>query len=196
MGVNVRSQDGARLEPDHQGGEGRMQKSLLNHPRLIPPAEPKAAKKFEPKLQFDFKDALNLECRLTEEEIMVRDVFHDYCQEKMMPEENMLPNVVGFKGPSSCLNNARYGISWGALGAAEFCVNQARDYTMGRNQFGRPLAANQLIQKKLADAVTEITLGLHSCLQLGRLKEEGKIVPEMISLLKRNNCGKALAIAR
>jgi len=351
-----------------------------------PPAEPKAAKKFEPKLQFDFKDALNLECRLTEEEIMVRDVFHDYCQEKMMPritmanrnetfdraimeemgelgvlgptiqgygcpgvsyvaygliarecervdsairsamsvqsslvmypiwdfgseaqrekylprlatgelvgcfgltepnhgsdpghmetrakwdseakvwilngsknwitnspiadvfvvwaqtegglrgfilekgmpglsapkiegkfslrashtgmifmdevavpEENMLPNVVGFKGPFSCLNNARYGISWGALGAAEFCVNQARDYTMGRNQFGRPLAANQLIQKKLADAVTEITLGLHSCLQLGRLKEEGKMVPEMISLLKRNNCGKALAIAR
>merc|ERR1711862_882261 len=88
------------------------------------------------------------------------------------------------------------GIAWGALGAAEFCVNQARDYTMGRNQFGRPLAANQLIQKKLADAVTEITLGLHSCLQLGRLKEEGKMVPEMISLLKRNNCGKALAIAR
>merc|ERR1711963_870663 len=83
-----------------------------------------------------------------------------------------------------------------ALGAAEFCVNQARDYTMGRNQFGRPLAANQLIQKKLADAVTEITLGLHSCLQLGRLKEEGKMVPEMISLLNRNNCGKALAIAR
>merc|ERR1712156_176731 len=89
MGVNVRSQDGARLEPDHQGGEGRMQKSLLNHPRLIPPAEPKAAKKFEPKLQFDFKDALNLECRLTEEEIMVRDVFHDYCQEKMMPRITM-----------------------------------------------------------------------------------------------------------
>merc|ERR1711918_22548 len=87
----------------------------------------------------------------------------------MGPEENILPNVVGFKGPFSCLNNARYGISWGALGAAEFCVNQARDYTMGRNQFGRPLAANQLIQKKLADAVTEITLGLHSCLQLGRL---------------------------
>merc|ERR1712172_114627 len=100
------------------------------------------------------------------------------------------------RGPFSCLNNARYGIAWGSLGAAEFCVNQARDYTMGRNQFGRPLAANQLIQKKLADAVTEITLGLHSCLQLGRLKEEGKMVPEMISLLKRNNCGKALAIAR
>merc|ERR550534_2657748 len=119
-----------------------------------------------------------------------------FMDEVAVPEENMLPNVVGFKGPFSCLNNARYGISWGALGAAEFCVNQARDYTMGRNQFGRPLAANQLIQKKLADAVTEITLGLHSCLQLGRLKEEGKMVPEMISLLKRNNCGKALAIAR
>jgi len=113
-----------------------------------------------------------------------------------VPAENMLPNVKGFKGPFSCLNNARYGIAWGSLGAAEFCVQQARDYTMGRKQFGRPLAANQLIQKKLADAVTEITLGLHSCLQLGRLKEEGKLVPEMISILKRNNCGKALAIAR
>jgi len=113
-----------------------------------------------------------------------------------VPAANMLPNVKGFKGPFSCLNNARYGISWGVLGAAEFCVQQARDYTMGRNQFGRPLAANQLIQKKLADATTEITLGLHSCLQLGRLKEEGKMVPEMISLMKRNNCGKALDIAR
>jgi len=113
-----------------------------------------------------------------------------------VPAENMLPNVKGFKGPFSCLNNARYGIAWGSLGAAEFCVQQARDYTMGRKQFGRPLAANQLIQKKLADAVTEITLGLQSCLQLGRLKEEGKLVPEMISILKRNNCGKALAIAR
>jgi len=113
-----------------------------------------------------------------------------------VPAENMLPNVKGFRGPFSCLNNARYGIAWGSLGAAEFCVQQARDYTMGRKQFGRPLAANQLIQKKLADAVTEITLGLHSCLQLGRLKEEGKLVPEMISILKRNNCGKALAIAR
>jgi len=113
-----------------------------------------------------------------------------------VPAENMLPNVKGFKGPFSCLNNARYGISWGVLGAAEFCLTQARDYTMGRNQFGRPLAANQLIQKKMADANTEITLGLHSCLQLGRLKDEGKMVPEMISMLKRNNCGKALEIAR
>lgn len=119
-----------------------------------------------------------------------------FMDDVVVPEENMLPNVRGFKGPFSCLNNARYGIAWGALGAAEFCVAQTRDYTLGRNQFGRPLAANQLIQKKLADAVTEITLGLHSCLQLGRLKEEGLLVPEMISLLKRNNCGKALAIAR
>jgi len=119
-----------------------------------------------------------------------------FMDDVVVPEENMLPNVRGFKGPFSCLNNARYGISWGALGAAEFCVSQARDYTLNRSQFGRPLAANQLIQKKLADAVTEITLGLHSCLQLGRLKEEGLMVPEMISLLKRNNCGKALAIAR
>jgi len=119
-----------------------------------------------------------------------------FMDEVAVPEENMLPNVKGFKGPFSCLNNARYGISWGALGAAEACVQVARDYTLGRNQFGRPLAGNQLIQKKLADAVTEITLGLHSCLQLGRLKEEGQMVPEMISLLKRNNCGKSLAIAR
>merc|ERR1711988_466012 len=284
------------------------------------------------KAEFNYKDALNLECRLTEEEIMMRDVFHDYCQEKLMPrvtlanrnevfhreimsemgelgvlgptiqgygcpgvsygcfgltepnhgsdpahmetrakynkedkvwilsgsknwitnspiadvfivwaqtedglrgfilekgmkglsapkiegkfslrssvtgmifmdevevpEENMLPNVKGFKGPFSCLNNARYGIAWGSLGAAEFCVQTARDYVMDRKQFGRPLGANQLIQKKLADAVTEISLGLQSCLQLGRLKEEGKLVPEMISILKRNNCGKSLAIAR
>jgi len=113
-----------------------------------------------------------------------------------VPAENMLPNVKGFKGPFSCLNNARYGIAWGALGAAEFCLDKAREYTLERKQFGRPLAANQLIQKKLADANTEISLGLHSCLQLGRLKEEGKLIPEMISMLKRNNCGKALDIAR
>jgi len=119
-----------------------------------------------------------------------------FMDEVEVPEENMLPNVRGFRGPFSCLNNARYGIAWGSLGAAEFCVEQAREYTVGRKQFGRPLAANQLIQRKLADAVTEISLGLQSCLQLGRLKEEGKLVPEMISILKRNNCGKALAIAR
>jgi len=119
-----------------------------------------------------------------------------FMDDVVVPEENMLPNVKGFKGPFSCLNNARYGIAWGSLGAAEFCVDNARKYTMDRKQFGRPLAANQLIQKKLADAVTEISLGLQSCLQLGRLKEEGKLVPEMISILKRNNCGKSLAIAR
>merc|ERR1719262_193491 len=119
-----------------------------------------------------------------------------FMDEVEVPEENMLPNVRGFRGPFSCLNNARYGIAWGSLGAAEFCVEQAREYTVGRKQFGSPLAANQLIQKKLADAVTEITLGLQSCLQLGRLKEEGRLVPEMISLLKRNNCGKSLEIAR
>jgi len=119
-----------------------------------------------------------------------------FMDDVVVPEENMLPNVKGFRGPFSCLNNARYGIAWGSLGAAEFCVDQARNYTMDRKQFGRPLAANQLIQKKLADAVTEISLGLQSCLQLGRLKEEGKLVPEMISILKRNNCGKSLAIAR
>ena len=113
-----------------------------------------------------------------------------------IPEENLLPNVSGLKGPFGCLNNARFGISWGALGAAEFCWHAARDYTMNRKQFGRPLAANQLIQKKLADMQTEITLGLHACLRLARLKDEDRAAPEMISLLKRNSCGKALDIAR
>jgi glutaryl-CoA dehydrogenase len=114
----------------------------------------------------------------------------------LVPEENLLPGVKGLKGPFSCLNNARYGIAWGALGAAEFCWQAARTYTMERRQFGRPLAANQLIQKKLVDMQTEITLGLTACLRLGRLKDEGHAAPEMISLLKRNNCGKALDIAR
>jgi glutaryl-CoA dehydrogenase len=113
-----------------------------------------------------------------------------------IPEENLLPNVSGLKGPFGCLNNARFGIAWGALGAAEFCWHAARDYTMNRKQFGRPLAANQLIQKKLADMQTEITLGLHACLRLARLKDEDRAAPEMISLLKRNSCGKALDIAR
>jgi len=113
-----------------------------------------------------------------------------------VPEENILPNVVGFSGPFSCLNSARYGISWGVLGAAEFCLEQARQYTLDRLQFGRPLAKNQLIQKKLADMMTEITLGLQTCLRAGRLRDEGKLVPEMISLIKRNSCGKALDIAR
>ena len=113
-----------------------------------------------------------------------------------VPEENLLPNVSGLKGPFGCLNNARYGIAWGALGAAEFCWHAARNYTLNRKQFGRPLAANQLIQKKLADMQTEITLGLQACLRLGRLKDEGRATPEMISMLKRNSCGKALDIAR
>ena len=116
--------------------------------------------------------------------------------EVFVPDENLLPNVSGLKGPFSCLNNARYGIAWGALGAAEACWHAARSYTLERKQFGRPLAANQLIQKKLVDMQTEITLGLHACLRLGRLKDEGRAAPEMISLLKRNNCGKALDIAR
>jgi glutaryl-CoA dehydrogenase len=113
-----------------------------------------------------------------------------------VPEESLLPNVEGLKGPFSCLNNARYGIAWGAMGAAEFCWHAARQYTLDRKQFGRPLAANQLVQKKLADMQTEIALGLHACLRLGQLKDAGRAAPEMISLLKRNNCGKALDIAR
>ena len=116
--------------------------------------------------------------------------------EVFVPEENLLPNVKGLKGPFGCLNNARYGISWGALGAAEFCWHAARDYVLEREQFGRPLAANQLIQKKLADMQTEIALGLLGCVQAGRLTDEGKLAPEAISLLKRNSCGKALDVAR
>jgi glutaryl-CoA dehydrogenase len=116
--------------------------------------------------------------------------------EVFVPEENLLPGVKGLRGPFSCLNSARYGIAWGALGAAEFCWHAARDYTLERRQFGRPLAANQLIQKKLVDMQTEITLGLHACLRLGRLKDMGRDTPEMVSILKRNNCGKALDVAR
>ena len=116
--------------------------------------------------------------------------------EVFVPEENLLPNVTGLRGPFSCLNSARYGIAWGSLGAAEFCWHAARNYTLERRQFGRPLAANQLIQKKLVDMQTEITLGLHACLRLGRLKDAGRDAPEMVSILKRNNCGKALDIAR
>jgi glutaryl-CoA dehydrogenase len=116
--------------------------------------------------------------------------------EVFVPEENALPAVTGLKGPFGCLNKARYGIAWGVLGAAEFCWHAARRYTLERRQFGRPLAANQLIQKKLADMQTEITLGLQAVLRLGRLVDEGRSAPEMISLLKRNNCGKALDIAR
>ena len=117
-------------------------------------------------------------------------------EEVFVPENHLLPNVVGLSGPFGCLNKARYGISWGALGAAEYCWHQARDYTMERKQFGRPLAANQLIQKKLADMQTEITIGLQTCLRLGRLLDLNKGAPEAISLAKRNSCGKALEIAR
>jgi glutaryl-CoA dehydrogenase len=113
-----------------------------------------------------------------------------------VPAENLLPNVQGLKGPMGCLNSARYGIAWGALGAAEFCWHAARQYVLDRKQFGKPLAANQLIQKKLADMQTEITLGLQGCLRLGRLKDEGKAAPEITSIMKRNSCGKALEIAR
>jgi glutaryl-CoA dehydrogenase len=113
-----------------------------------------------------------------------------------VPDENMLPNAKGLSGPFGCLNNARFGISWGAMGAAEFCWFAARDYALGRTQFGRPLAANQLIQKKLADMQTEIALGLQASLRVGRLLDEHKATPEMISLIKRNNAGKALDIAR
>jgi glutaryl-CoA dehydrogenase len=121
-------------------------------------------------------------------EIVMDDVF--------VPEANLLPNVSGLKGPFGCLNKARFGIAWGALGAAEFCWFAARQYTLDRQQFGRPLAQNQLIQKKLADMQTEITLGLQSVLRVGRLMDEGQAAPEMISLVKRNSCGKALDIAR
>lgn len=113
-----------------------------------------------------------------------------------VPDENLLPNVKGLKGPFGCLNKARYGISWGAMGAAEFCWTQSRQYTMDRMMFGKPLAATQLVQKKLADMQTEITLGLQGALRVGRLMDEGRATPEMISLMKRNNCGKALDIAR
>jgi glutaryl-CoA dehydrogenase len=121
-------------------------------------------------------------------EIVMDDVF--------VPEANLLPNVSGLKGPFGCLNKARYGIAWGVMGAAEDCWHRARQYTLDRVQFGRPLAQTQLIQKKLADMQTEITLGLQACLRVGRLMDEGKDQPEMISLIKRNNCGKALDIAR
>ena len=117
-------------------------------------------------------------------EIVMNDVF--------VPAENLLPNVKGLKGPMGCLNSARYGIAWGALGAAEFCWHAARQYTLDRQQFGRPLAANQLVQKKLADMQTEITLGLQGCLRLGRMKDAGEAAPEITSIMKRNSCGKAL----
>jgi glutaryl-CoA dehydrogenase len=136
-----------------------------------------------PKIEGKF----SLRCSVTGM-IMLSDVF--------VPDANVLPGVKGLRGPFSCLNNARYGIAWGALGAAEFCWHAARDYTMQRMMFGKPLASTQLIQKKLADMQTEITLGLQAVLRLGRLLDQHEAAPEMISLLKRNNCGKALDIAR
>ncbi len=120
--------------------------------------------------------------------IMMQDVF--------VPDENLLPEVAGLAGPFGCLNRARYGIAWGAMGAAEDCFQRARQYGLDRKQFNKPLAQTQLYQKKLADMVTEITLGLQGSLRVGRLLDEGKMAPEMISLVKRNNCGKALDIAR
>ena len=121
-------------------------------------------------------------------EIVLQDCF--------VPDENLLPNARGLAGPFGCLNRARYGIAWGAMGAAEFCWRAARQYVLDRTQFGRPLAANQLVQKKLADMQTEIALGLNGALRLGRLMDQDKCAPEAISLMKRNNCGKALEIAR
>nr|WP_320135646.1 acyl-CoA dehydrogenase [uncultured Amphritea sp.] len=121
-------------------------------------------------------------------EIVMQDVF--------VPDENLLPNVQGLAGPFGCLNKARYGIAWGSLGAAEFCWTAARQYTLDRIQFQRPLAANQLVQKKLADMQTEISLGLQGCLQMGRLMDDNRCPVELISLMKRNNCGKSLDIAR
>ena len=117
-------------------------------------------------------------------------------EDVLVPAENLLPNASGLGGPFGCLNRARYGIAWGSMGAAEFCWHAARQYTLERKQFGRPLAANQLVQKKLADMQTEIALGLQGCLRMGRLFDEGHLPVESISLLKRNNCGKALDIAR
>ena len=121
-------------------------------------------------------------------EIVMQDVF--------VPAENLLPQAEGLKGPFGCLNRARFGIAWGAMGAAEFCWHAARQYTLDRSQFGRPLAATQLVQKKLADMQTEIALGVQGCLQMGRLMDAGQCPVELISLMKRNNCGKALEIAR
>jgi glutaryl-CoA dehydrogenase len=133
------------------------------------------------------KGKMSLRASITGQ-IVLEDVF--------VPAENLLPNVKGLSGPFGCLNKARYGIAWGAMGAAEFCWHAARSYTLERQQFGRPLAANQLIQKKLADMQTEIALGLQGCIRMGRLMDEDRLAIENISLMKRNNCGKALDIAR
>ena len=133
------------------------------------------------------KEKLSLRASITGEIVM---------DEVEVPEENLLPNVAGLKGPFGCLNRARYGIAWGSMGAAEACYNAARSYTLERKQFGRPLAATQLVQMKLANMITEISLGLQAALRVGRRMDEGELIPETISLIKRNNCGKALDIAR
>ncbi|HEX3709577.1 MAG TPA: acyl-CoA dehydrogenase [Pseudolabrys sp.] len=130
---------------------------------------------------------LSLRCSITGEIVL---------EDCVVPDDNLLPNVKGLAGPFGCLNNARFGISWGAMGAAEFCWHAARQYVLERKQFGRPLAANQLVQKKLADMQTEIALGLAGALRLGRMLQAGQAAPPSISLMKRNNCGKALDIAR
>jgi glutaryl-CoA dehydrogenase len=135
----------------------------------------------------------NIEGKLSLRASITGEIVLENC---VVPEDSLLPNAKGLAGPFGCLNNARYGIAWGAMGAAEFCWHRARQYTLDRKQFGRPLAANQLVQKKLADMQTEIALGLAGALRLGRMIEAGKAAPPSISLMKRNNCGKALDIAR
>jgi glutaryl-CoA dehydrogenase len=171
------AEDGGRSNPAHAavpGGEGEIRGFILE----------KGMKGLSaPKIEGKF----SLRASVTGEIVM---------DEVFVPDENLLPNVSGLKGPFGCLNKARYGISWGALGAAEFCWHAARQYTLDRPQFGRPLAANQIIQLKLANMMTEITLGLQGALRVGRLMDEDKSTPEMVSLVKRNSCGKALEIAR
>lgn len=142
---------------------------------------------------FDGFDTPKIEGKFSLRTSITGEIVLDNC---FVPEENLLPGVKGLRGPFSCLNRARYGIAWGSMGAAEFCWQAARQYVLDRKQFDRPLAANQLIQKKLADMQTEIALGLQGALRLGRMMDEGVGSPELISLMKRNNCGKALDIAR
>ena len=143
-------------------------------------------------------DPLLLDQQLSDDERAVRDAAHAYSQldSVFCPEENAGPELRGLKSPFTCLNSARYGIARGALGAAEDCFHRARQYVLDRKQFGRPLAANKLVQKKLADMQTDITLALQGCLRLGRMKDEGSAAVEITSIMKRNSCGKALDIAR
>ncbi|MBI3170401.1 MAG: acyl-CoA dehydrogenase [Chloroflexi bacterium] len=176
-GTDSSAEDGGRSDSAHTavpGGEGEIRGFILE----------KGMKGLSaPKIEGKF----SLRASSTGEIVM---------DEVFVPEENIFPEVKGLKGPFGCLNKARYGIAWGALGAAEFCWHAARQYTLDRPQFGRPLAANQIMQLKLANMMTEITLGLQGALRVGRLIDEGKSTPEMISLIKRNSCGKALEIAR